>query len=77
MASAQNSTMDIVGDIVSPVIDENDIEALRDLKLLPDTRVWLWALHDPSRLSHRVRDVLRTLPTSCGFLGFQPGKHYC
>jgi len=29
------------------------------LKLLLDTHVWLWALHDPSRLSHRVRDVLR------------------
>jgi PIN domain nuclease of toxin-antitoxin system len=28
------------------------------LKLLLDTHVWLWALHDPSRLSHRVRDVL-------------------
>jgi hypothetical protein len=30
VASAQNSTMDIVGVIVSPVIDEKDIEALRD-----------------------------------------------
>jgi PIN domain nuclease of toxin-antitoxin system len=30
------------------------------LKLLLDTHVWLWALHDPSRLSHRVRDVLRS-----------------
>ncbi|HEX9111349.1 MAG TPA: type II toxin-antitoxin system VapC family toxin [Terriglobales bacterium] len=29
------------------------------MKLLLDTHVWLWALHDPSRLSHRVRDVLR------------------
>jgi PIN domain nuclease of toxin-antitoxin system len=29
------------------------------LKLLLDTHVWLWALHDPSRLSPRVRDVLR------------------
>jgi PIN domain nuclease of toxin-antitoxin system len=29
------------------------------LKLLLDTHVWLWALHDPTRLSHRVRDVLR------------------
>jgi len=29
------------------------------LKLLLDTHVWLWALHDPSRLSHRVRDMLR------------------
>jgi PIN domain nuclease of toxin-antitoxin system len=29
------------------------------LKLLLDTHVWLWALHDPSRLSHRVRDVLK------------------
>jgi PIN domain nuclease of toxin-antitoxin system len=29
------------------------------LKLLLDTHVWLWALHEPSRLSHRVRDVLR------------------
>jgi PIN domain nuclease of toxin-antitoxin system len=29
------------------------------LKLLLDTHVWLWALHKPSRLSHRVRDVLR------------------
>jgi len=29
------------------------------LKLLLDTHVWLWALHDPSRLSHRVRAVLR------------------
>jgi PIN domain nuclease of toxin-antitoxin system len=29
------------------------------LKLLLDTHVWLWALHDPSRLSQRVRDVLR------------------
>jgi PIN domain nuclease of toxin-antitoxin system len=29
------------------------------LKLLLDTHVWLWALHDPSRLGHRVRDVLR------------------
>jgi PIN domain nuclease of toxin-antitoxin system len=28
------------------------------LKLLLDTHIWLWALHDPSRLSHRVRDVL-------------------
>jgi PIN domain nuclease of toxin-antitoxin system len=29
------------------------------LKLLLDTHVWLWALHDPTKLSHRVRDVLR------------------
>jgi PIN domain nuclease of toxin-antitoxin system len=29
------------------------------LKLLLDTHVWLWALHNPARLSHRVRDVLR------------------
>ncbi len=29
------------------------------MKLLLDTHVWLWALHDPSRLSHRVRDALR------------------
>jgi len=29
------------------------------LKLLLDTHIWLWALHDPSRLSHRARDVLR------------------
>jgi len=29
------------------------------LKLLLDTHIWLWALHDPTRLSHRVRDVLR------------------
>ena len=29
------------------------------MKLLLDTHVWLWALHDPSRLNHRVRDVLR------------------
>ena len=29
------------------------------MKLLLDTHVWLWALHNPSRLSHRVRDVLR------------------
>ena len=29
------------------------------MKLLLDTHVWLWALHDLSRLSHRVRDVLR------------------
>ena len=28
------------------------------MKLLLDTHIWLWALHDPSRLSHRVRDVL-------------------
>ncbi len=30
------------------------------MKLLLDTHIWLWALHDPTRLSHRVRDVLRT-----------------
>ena len=29
------------------------------MKLLLDTHVWLWALHNPARLSHRVRDVLR------------------
>ena len=29
------------------------------MKLLLDTHIWLWALHDPTRLSHRVRDVLR------------------
>lgn len=29
------------------------------MKLLLDTHVWLWALHDPSRLSHRVRDAFR------------------
>ena len=29
------------------------------MKLLLDTHVRLWALHDPSRLSHRVRDALR------------------
>jgi len=29
------------------------------LKLLLDTHIWLWALHDPTRLSHRVRDVMR------------------
>jgi len=29
------------------------------LKLLLDTHIWLWALHDPTRLSHRVRDVLK------------------
>ena len=29
------------------------------MKLLLDTHVWLWALHDPSQLGHRVRDVLR------------------
>jgi len=33
------------------------------LKLLLDTHVWLWALHDPSRFIHRVRDVLRNLAT--------------
>jgi PIN domain nuclease of toxin-antitoxin system len=52
-------TMDIIGDIVSPVIDEKDIKALPRLKLLLDTHVWLWALHNPSLLSHRVRDMLR------------------
>ena len=30
------------------------------MKLLLDTHVWLWALHDPIRLSHRVRDELRS-----------------
>ena len=29
------------------------------MKLLLDTHIWLWALHDPSRLSQRVRDGLR------------------
>ena len=29
------------------------------MKLLLDTHIWLWALHDPTRLSHRVRDVLK------------------
>jgi len=33
------------------------------LKLLLDTHIWLWALHDPTRLSHRVRDVLRNPAT--------------
>lgn len=31
------------------------------MKLLLDTHVWLWALHDPSRLSPRVRAELRNL----------------
>ena len=30
------------------------------MKLLLDTHVWLWALHDPSQLGHHVRDVLRS-----------------
>jgi PIN domain nuclease of toxin-antitoxin system len=29
------------------------------LKLLLDTHVWLWALHDQSRLSRRVREELK------------------
>ena len=29
------------------------------MKLLLDTHVWLWALHDPSRLSRRVREELK------------------
>jgi hypothetical protein len=35
---SMKDTMDIIGDIVSPVIDEKDIEAER-LKLLLDTHV--------------------------------------
>jgi hypothetical protein len=40
-----------------------DVAINARLKLLLDTHVWLWTLHDPSRLSHRVRDVLRNPPT--------------
>lgn len=29
------------------------------MKLLLDTHVWLWALHDPLRLSRRVREELK------------------
>ena len=45
------------------------------MKLLLDTHVWLWALHDPSRLSQRVRDVLRN-PANRGvaFSGFNLGS---
>jgi PIN domain nuclease of toxin-antitoxin system len=29
------------------------------LKLLLDTHIWLWALHEPSRLSRRVREEIK------------------
>lgn len=29
------------------------------MKLLLDTHIWLWALHEPSRLSRRVREEIK------------------
>jgi hypothetical protein len=41
------------------VIDEADIKGTAPVKLLLDTRVWLWALQAPSRLNSRVRAELK------------------
>jgi len=40
-------TFEIVGDIMEPVIDLNEFEAYRGLKLLLDTHIWLWSRSDP------------------------------
>src|SRR3982074_1447631 len=43
---------------VSPANEESDWEGLR-LRLLLDTHIWLWSLHDPKHLGKRVQHELR------------------
>ena len=51
---------EINGDLIAPVANLSEWEALDWMGLLLDTHIWLWSLLNPERLSEAVKRALRT-----------------
>ncbi len=51
---------EVRGDLVAPVTNSMDWEALKQMGLLLDTHIWLWSLLDPDRLGGTTAHALQS-----------------